>query len=378
MDPINNYINSKPLNYKFPSENNDFVCFYEKMDEYHLFCLAYDGNVKKTYFNCDVKALLNDTDLSNKLFGKDYQILLGMIFLLHIQKENIVFLLDSRVIIKKISSDDHLNFREKLLNPQEFYEQDENIDRNETIDLIMGNGEMKKFQIINDELSLENQDIYDLTQISHLTKLKTLNLYGTPVNFIEPLENLINLETLYLNDTKVSNIKHLTKMKKLKNLHLDNTYIDDISSIANLENLETLDLTRTKVRNLTPLQNLKKLKELILNETFISDLKPLRNLENLQCLGLEGTNIKDKDIASLANLENLRMLDLSNTSIMDTHYLKYLTKMEILNLSNTKVYDSSPFYNMLDLKSLILKDTKINRNDDVLFHLVNKGVIVDF
>lgn len=67
----------------------------------------------------------------------------------------------------------------------------------------------------------------------------------------------------------------------LEELYLDNTKISDLSPLSSLTELKELYLDSVKVTDLTPLSNLKGLEKLWLNKSQVADLRPLLSLTNL-------------------------------------------------------------------------------------------------
>lgn len=83
-----------------------------------------------------------------------------------------------------------------------------------------------------------------------------LDLNGTKVTDLSPLENLVNLRILYLWNTKITNFSPLEKLVNLEWLNLNNTKITDLSPLVGMTNLRTVYLGNTKITDLSPLANL--------------------------------------------------------------------------------------------------------------------------
>lgn len=93
----------------------------------------------------------------------------------------------------------------------------------------------------------------DLNILSNLTQLKYLDFSenSTP-QVMDYISQLVNLETLSLeknNISDVSNLENLTKLKVL-NLYNNNIKTQSISALTKLENLEELNLGKTDIRNI--------------------------------------------------------------------------------------------------------------------------------
>ena len=90
-------------------------------------------------------------------------------------------------------------------------------------------------------LNVENKGVYDITGLEFATSLTELrHLYLSDVSpitlnlDISPLANLIHLEALFLENSRVSDISLLAGLKKLRILDLTNNQILDFSPLAGL------------------------------------------------------------------------------------------------------------------------------------------------
>ena len=107
------------------------------------------------------------------------------------------------------------------------------------------------------ELNLSRNSITDLYALTTLMNLKVLNISGmapnTPNLDLHPLANLINLERLWLANSKVSDIRPLAKLKRLHVLDISGNAIEDISPLAELVALRTLQVQGNPITDFTPL-----------------------------------------------------------------------------------------------------------------------------
>ena len=154
----------------------------------------------------------------------------------------------------------------------------------------------------NDRFVNSNQ-IEDISVLSGLTDLRTLNLTRTMVSDISVLSDLTKLRTLNLSiNREISDISPLSGLTNLRTLNLFTNKISDISPLSGLTNLRTLNLSRNKISDISPLSGLTELKILTLRDCSISDISPL----------VANTGLGDSD-----NVD-LRRNPLSETSI-NTH-----------------------------------------------------------
>lgn len=122
-------------------------------------------------------------------------------------------------------------------------------------------------------LSLQNNNISNISQISKMTNLTRLDLDSNKITSIKGLENLKNLITLYLRDNP----------------------IEDILSLKELENLEALHLRNTKIKDLTPLKELKKLHRLYVDENELNEdyFETIKSFKTLNTIFVDKINMDD-------------------------------------------------------------------------------------
>ena len=120
--------------------------------------------------------------------------------------------------------------------------------------------------IITTFVPLSRGGISDISALSGLTKLTTLNLGGNSITDISALSGLTKLTTLYLYDNYIRDISALSGLTKLTHLVLRYNSISDISALSGLTKLTTLDLegTYSSLSNISALSGLTKLTHLYL------------------------------------------------------------------------------------------------------------------
>ena len=143
-----------------------------------------------------------------------------------------------------------------------------------------GDDEPKKFLLkwlrIADqieELRLWNNEIATIEKLSHLKKLKLLNLGDNLITQIPvgALDGLVQLEKLWLTDNKIKRIQGLEKLTSLRVLYLYGNQIEKIEGLeAQSQSLVRLDISNNKISNESNLaylgHTLKKLEELYIYE----------------------------------------------------------------------------------------------------------------
>ena len=161
------------------------------------------------------------------------------------------------------------------------------------------------------ELTLDTEAT-DLSPLSNLTQLEHLNLKDWDVTDLAPLAKLINLRFLELNTPEANDLPLLDNLVDLEDLYIwEVPNITDLTPLAKLINLRLLWLIDLpKAVDLAPLQNLVNLEELHHEDSNVADLTPLANMTNLQTLRL-GT--KAQDLSPLFKLLKLSDINLEYT-----------------------------------------------------------------
>ena len=187
------------------------------------------------------------------------------------------------------------------------------------------------------ELDLSDLDllIKDISILSELTNLTSLELSSGIFTDISPLSGLTNLTSLSLGEC--SNLTDISSLSRLTNLTSLNLYfctdLTDISPLSELTNLTSLGLQWcSNLTDISPLSELTNLTSLSLQLcSNLTDISPLSGLTKLTYLDLGFCNITD--ISPLSGLTNLTSLSLSGCySITDISALSELTNLTILYL----------------------------------------------
>lgn len=201
----------------------------------------------------------------------------------------------------------------------------------------------------------------DLTNLNRLTFLKELFISGGFFENHESLENLVQLEGLYLsiNANNKKNVD-LSKLENLVYLQIDNN-INNITGFEKLLNLETLILTKYKPKTLD-LSGfyLPKLNSLELVSAKIKNLSGLESCNNIKCFTLfrspSLTNIDEmkklklleyltidrcKNIESFDKLENNKniwSLGIENSNkIENINFIKQLNNLRVAGFTGTSI-----------------------------------------
>ena len=98
---------------------------------------------------------------------------------------------------------------------------------------------------------------------------------------------------------ETSDLSRLTHLPRLKGLNVRDTSIRDLSPLAELTDLRQLWIGETPVADLSPLAHLNKLELIYLRNTQVTDVSPLMHLDKLKGLLLDGGAVPPGDIDRL-------------------------------------------------------------------------------
>lgn len=132
----------------------------------------------------------------------------------------------------------------------------------------------------------------DLTQ-SDFDKVTTLAAIDANIKDLGGIENLRNLNEIFLGGNQLTSIAPLGKLTKLENVNLSGCQIGDISPLASNPNLQFLFLSNNNITDITPLAKLINIQYLSLDSNEIGDVSTLLKLTNLTNLDISGNPIKD-------------------------------------------------------------------------------------
>ncbi len=252
---------------------------------------------------------------------------------------------------------------------------------NPSVDAVAALPKLKKLR----NIQIYNPPILDSSVIAELTQLRVLQIHhpSTPdvSALVSALVKLTQLEVLTLEGIPISDVdlSMLSNLTQLRTLDVEGHFITDILPLAKLTQLTKLSLLDTSVSDISPLAKLTEMRWLDLYNSPITDISPLAELTHLDVLYMHNCSISD--ISPLAKLTQLRDLQLSwNNFISDISPLAELTQLNRLNLTDTAVSDISPIMGLMNLMQLQLRGAPLN-NISIQTHIPAmqaRGVTVFF
>ena len=164
-------------------------------------------------------------------------------------------------------------------------------------------------------LIANHKGIVDITGLEFAMNLRELHLGGrNRITDLRPLANLKNLTHLHIWHREVADMPPVTNLDisplsgliNLESLVLENSGISDISLLRELKALQGLGLSANNIEDISPLAGLKKLQRLDISDNNIEDLSPLAGLTNLSELRIENNPATDFSPLDALNLTDFR------------------------------------------------------------------------
>jgi hypothetical protein len=192
-----------------------------------------------------------------------------------------------------------------------------------------------------------------------------LDISNTTIEDLSPISNITFLETLNLSSTPTAAIKFIKYSDRLRDLDISNTKIEDISELANLTNLQVFKASNTSIQSFAVLNQFKGLKTLDLNESGFNTIENIKDLTVLENLSLRKNYILNYSL--LSKLSSLISLDLSETNFEDLSPVSSMTNLVHLDITACNISDLSPITSLKSLKKIAADETKISQEDATLF-----------
>ena len=217
-----------------------------------------------------------------------------------------------------------------------------------------------------DSLNLSGKSqIKHLKPLSELRDLKFLDISQTTIEDLSPISNITFLETLNLSSTPTAAIKFIKYSDRLRDLDISNTQIEDISELTNLTNLQVFKASNTAIQSFAVLNQFKSLKDLDLSESGFNTIENIKDLAVLESLSLSKNYILNYSL--LSKISSLISLNLSETNFEDLSPLSSMTNLVHLDITACNISDLSPVASLTSLKTIAADETKISQEEATQF-----------
>lgn len=175
----------------------------------------------------------------------------------------------------------------------------------------------------------------ELSVLSTLPDLKTLNLSNCRLSNIAGLTGCPSLTVLHLSSNALRNLTPLSGITTLKELYLDHNAVVDLSALSGLEQLQKLDVSFNSIAATAPVSGLKNLNWLNVSNNQLAALAGTDKLSNLTYLNASANKLADVKV--VASCVNLTELYLANNALTDIQALKSLTKLKTVDFSHNEI-----------------------------------------
>lgn len=229
------------------------------------------------------------------------------------------------------------------------------------------------------ELYLEDNFIKDVSPLQNNIRLRVLDLRNNEITSLEEI-NFDSIIYLHIRDlslrhnvvrdedgnaTRLKDITLLGQLLSLRDLDLRDNHVEDLTPISNLRRLTKLDLRENRFTNIDALATLTRLEELNLRDNTVNSLEPLRYLHHLKYLNIHSVE-GIETLEPLEDLNNLETLIMRNVKTDSNEFLKNKTKLQRLNAIDTGLTE---FNNKIIIENILNKG---GLTDDVRpYRLVN-------
>ncbi|MCH4570309.1 leucine-rich repeat domain-containing protein [Bacillus sp. ES1-5] len=197
-----------------------------------------------------------------------------------------------------------------------------------------------EYMVNLETIRLNESEVSDLSPIANLNNLKFLDLSSNQIENIEPITGLNKIQDLSLRDNKIIDLEPLSNLKKIRVLDLVGNKIENIKPLFTMPSLGKLYVSNNNVSDVTGIEQLNKVKELWIGNNNINNLESISKMESL--IKLEVRDAEIRDITPLAKMKNLQSLDLEENYISDVSPLSELTNLYELNLNTNEISDVRP------------------------------------
>ena len=205
--------------------------------------------------------------------------------------------------------------------------------------------------------------------VQRCKNLRSLSVFGNPLNSIEGINNLEKLEGLEIGGVELDAISEVYTLSNLYRLSVGESGIESLDGIENLKMLDTLSVSDSGIKDLSPLWNvdfsvaeagpgfslairnfagddytpLNAIRKFNYLSTDDFDILPFVRNKGLKYLDVNGTELRTEQLAEICEvLPELEILEMRDCRTCDS--LEVLTTMPNLN----RVYVSSDMKKAID------------------------------
>jgi hypothetical protein len=215
---------------------------------------------------------------------------------------------------------------------------------------------------------IEITDCKNITNVDFIAscpKLVILNIINCPITSFEFLRKCLNLETVFIKNTELSDLRVFEEHSKIIKIGLDDTKIISFEGLEKCSLIKEICAQRTPLINLDNLEYFPLLTHLHLNGCIrIDDFTPLSLCSNLVYLDMWGTRIKS--LKPLEKAQKLIMLDVSNCAHLGLVGINKIVNLRRLYLDNWPAIYLEPLLQLKNIVKISVKGTPIRDEEEDL------------
>lgn len=219
-----------------------------------------------------------------------------------------------------------------------------------------------------EDLKLVSNDITDISVVSEMIALKTLNISYNSVKNISPISMLIELTSIAIDGSdELTSIDELRGLRKLESVNISDFASADLSIFLAMPELDSLHLLNIESANYNVLPQLPNLKylEISCDDMNFQYIKQIETLTNLRLHG-HGSWNNGEQIAGLTNIDGIESLNnLVSLDLLapDCHDITALSSLNIEQIE-IDLPDDCDLKPLKDIKTL--KKVVVTKNYDEL------------
>lgn len=213
------------------------------------------------------------------------------------------------------------------------------------------------------KLDISNTAVSSLLPIAQLKYIGELNFNKTKIRDIEPLKNLKSLRKLYMNGNELENITAIQNLVKLTDLECTENVLKSIDPVKLLINLEKFNCSLNEITNVSALKDLIKITDLRFGKNQVESLEPLRGM--LDLVRLDIFNNKITSLAPISNNYKIAFLYIDFNPITTLEPIAKMGYIAKLSLAHTLVKDLTPIKDFSVVRELNIVGTEISSLDPV-------------
>jgi len=213
-------------------------------------------------------------------------------------------------------------------------------------------------------------------EIKNLAHLETLILDNNKITDFSNLRHLPNLSSLSIFSNGIEKLNNMDVIQRMKHLNLSGNNLSDEKYLEKLINVETLNISDNKFANINILSSFNYIQSLDISNNYLKELH-LSDLRHLKILNIIGAEIDNACLSNLPSLEKIKTglntinsIEISNlnkiqslnlsSSYLKTIRIKRLIELQDLNLYNNSISEQFIISKVPNLRKVNLSKNQIH------------------